>query len=686
MSVFAFLCLAFLTGCFCGIKFATINILFLICAVAFVFLVKVIVFKTKTYLNLFVLGVMVIFTCGVGLGVYTDYKTFKPVQGLNGSEITVSGSITEVEETSFITNTKYGSIRVYNYMLEEVEKGDVVKVKGTFSTFATSQYTGDFDQRLHYALRGVVGYIEGEEITVTGHIYKTTLADVSGSLRAKVRGVVENTSVSERSKGFVTALLTGETDGMDDETKEAFSVTGTAHVTAVSGLHVGIFLSFFILFARGLRRNKIIHTLFIIVLIVMYTVFVGERASVLRAGVMTILCYMVFAMRRRSDSVVNLMIAGVIICFVNPYYVTAPGFQMSFIATLGIVVFANSFKYKLISVPFIATLFMLPLTIYYYGNFSVSTVLVNVLIVYLLPVIVLMGYLGCFIPGIIYVSLALAEFVIIIVKFFASLVFLHFTLPAPGIRQFVMYFMVMWAAYYGFVKKTVRKTALILLAVTVVYVNGIFTVDVAENSSVVRFINSGNFNMHHITTQSGEDIFVDCGATAYDYAIKSGVEDIYAVVITSTVESHFKGLEKLCSVKNVKHVFLPLELKENNFQLESCKVLYYNKSGYDFYADNVRFRFYSINGEDSLLVQIYDQLVAIPLDKTIADIRNCTVMSVPDKCTDSNEAVKNSTAKCYVHPTYRYKYYEHENKYITSQVGMVSIVFRENAQPEVISP
>ena len=78
MSVFAFLCLAFLVGCFCGIKFATINILFLICAVAFVFLVKVIVFKTKTYLNLFVLGVMVIFTCGVGLGVIRIIKHLNP--------------------------------------------------------------------------------------------------------------------------------------------------------------------------------------------------------------------------------------------------------------------------------------------------------------------------------------------------------------------------------------------------------------------------------------------------------------------------------------------------------------------------------------------------------------------------------------------------------------------------------
>ena len=124
MSVFALICLAFLAGCFCGIKFATINILFLILAVAFVFMVKVTVFKTKTYMNLFVSGIIVIFTCGVGLGVYTDYKTFKSVQGLNGSEITVKGIVTETEENNFVINSDYGGIKIYNYTDKVAKKGD----------------------------------------------------------------------------------------------------------------------------------------------------------------------------------------------------------------------------------------------------------------------------------------------------------------------------------------------------------------------------------------------------------------------------------------------------------------------------------------------------------------------------------------------------------------------------------
>jgi len=686
MSVFAILCLAFLVGCFCGIKFELINILYIVSAVTFVFLAKVVVFKTKTYTNLFVLGTIFVFACGIGLGVYTEYRTFGDVYPLCGNEITVNGTVADVEENTFIISSDYGDIKVYNYTDTAVKKGDVLKTKGDFLMFSTSQYTGDFDQRLYYALKGVVGYMECEEISVTGYDGKTSLEDLSGSLRARVRNAVTTASASDRSKGFVTALLTGETDGLDEDTKEAFSLTGTSHVTAVSGLHVGIFLSFFILFAKGFRKNKFIHALFIIVLVTMYVVFVGERASVLRAGIMTCFCYILFAMRRRSDSLVNLVIAGVIICIINPYYVTSAGFQMSFVATLGIVVFANNFKHQLISVPFIATLFMLPFTIYYYGNFSVTTILVNMVVVFLLPVIILMGYLGCFVPYLMYVSLAFAEFVIIIVEFFASMTVLHFTLPAPGIRQFIMYFMVMWGAYYALVKKMVRKTALILLTVFIVYVNGIFTINVPKGATVVRFINSGNFNVHHITTQSGADVFINCGTNAYDYALKSGIENIYAVVITDITESRYRGLEKLCHTANVDYVVLPSALKGHNFNLENCEILYYNQSNYKFYADNVHFRICSVDGQKSLYIQIYDDLVAVPLDKTVADTRNCTVLSLPHKCEDADEVVKNNIAKYCVQPTYRYKDYGHENKYITSQAGMVSIAFYENAQPQIISP
>ena len=418
MNIFALLCIVFLFGCFCGIEFATINILFFILAVCLIFAIKLIVFKTFTTNNLSVLAVVIVFAAGTAFGAYNEYKTFGKVYPVCGRDVVLQGTVTDVEAKSFVIDTDMGNVTVYNYILKEVDKGDTVEISGTFSVYETAQYNGDFDRRHHYAVRGIIGYVECDSITITGHKDKFSLWDIGIPLREKTRSIIDNTEASEQSKGFVTALLTGDSEYMADDVKHAFNITGTSHVTAVSGLHVSIFLSFFILFSKGLRKNKIANAFLIIMLVVMYTLFIGERASVLRAGIMTVLCYCVFAMRRRSDPLVNLVTAGVIICFINPYYVVSPGFQMSFLATLGLVIFAEYFKYQTIAVPVIATLFMLPVNLYYYGTFSFTTLFANVIVVFFVPLVVLMGYIGCFIPCFMYVSFAIAEFLIIIVKFF----------------------------------------------------------------------------------------------------------------------------------------------------------------------------------------------------------------------------------------------------------------------------
>lgn len=681
MYIFVFLCLALLFGCFCGIKFAAIDICFTLLAVGFVFVIKLVLFKTRTVENLCVFAVIFVFCCGAGLGIYHDHKTFSDVSHLYGTDITVTGKVTEVDDENFVVDTEYGRLTVYNYIDASVEKHNTVKVRGNLSAYETAQYNGGFDNRLHNALYGIVGKITCYQVEITGYEKEFSLWDAGASVRGKIENIVQSSGASARCKGFVTALLTGNTDKLDADVKEVFEITGTSHVTAVSGLHVGIFLSFFILFSKGMRKNRIIHALFVLTLVVMYTILIGERASVFRAGIMAVAGYAVFAMKRRSDPLMNLMIAGLLICFVNPYYVTAPGFQMSFIATLGLVMFAEYFKYPTVAVPVIATLFMLPVTLYYYNTVSFTTVFANVAVVFLVPFVVLAGYIGCFIPLFLYVACAIAELIITVAEFFASIDFLHFTLPSPDMRQFAMYFLLICGAYFCFGKRQFGKMAFMLAAVLVIYSNGLIAESVSDNGCSVKFINSGSYNMQHITTEKGYEIFLDCGLYASDYAVKNGVDDIFAVLVTNGYQNRREGLEKLCSKSNVKYVILPNSLSDENLKLENCEILYYNQDDFEFYIDNVTFKFTIRNDEHCLLMEIYDRVVAMPFDKTISDMGACTVMCVPDNCTDGAQAVENSIAEYYIHPTHRYEYYDFGNKYITSQVGMVNIIFKENMKP-----
>lgn len=680
MHVLVFLCLAFLFGCFCGIKFATINIIFVLCGIGSVFAVKLLIFKKKTAENLCVTALIFVFCCGVGLGINHDYKTFSKISALYGTDITVSGRITEKKDENFAVDTEYGRLWVYNYILAEVEKGDNVTVRGNLDCYETAQYNGGFDARLHNALYGIVGNITCTEVKITGHEDKYSLWDLGTYVREKIERNVMSLQISSECKGFVTALLTGSTDMLDDSVNEAFKITGISHLTAVSGLHVGIFMSFFILFSKGIRKNRIAHLFMMVILVVMYTVLIGERASVFRAGIMVIVSYIMFTVRRRSDSTVNLMIAGVMICLINPYYVTAPGFQMSFIATLGLVIFGEYFKYPAISVPVIATTFMLPVTLYYYNSVSLTTVFANMCSVFLVPLVIIMGYIGCLVPFSMYISCAVAELIILIAKFFASFEYLHFTLPSPDIRQFAMWFLLIIGAYFGVCKRQVGRMMIMILGVLVIFIGGLVAGN-EEKSASVKFMNIGNYNMEHITTENGYEIFVDCGFNATDYAVKNGIGEIYAVLITDSNEARRSGLGKLCSEQRVRYVILPAKLAGDNLNLENCEILYYNQDDYEFSVDGVIFKFTKRNNGRCLLIQLYNDIMAMPFNKTVSDVGSCTVMCVPDNCSDCASAAESDLAEYYIHPTYRYAYYDYGNKYITKQVGMVNMVFRNNAKP-----
>ena len=645
--------------------------------------VKLLVFKTKRIENLHIFLILFSFCCGAALGIYHDHKTFSRVYPLYGRDISICGNVYKATDENFAIKTEYGNIMVYNYIGASVEKGDKVMVSGNFSGYEAAQYRGDFDNRLNNALSGIVGRITCDYVEVTGHKTSFSLWDSGAFVREKIESKIKSFDVSHKCKGFVTALLTGSTDELDNNVKNMFRTTGTSHVTAVSGLHVGIFLSFFILISRGMGRNKVVHLLFVFVLVSLYTILIGERASVFRAGIMTVASYMMFAVKRRSDPLMNLMVAGIFICLINPYYVISPGFQMSFLATLGLVLFAGNFKYQVIAVPLIATLFMLPVTLYYYNTISVTTVFANIIIVFLVPFVVLTGYVGCFISPFLYISFALAQLIIIVSEFFSSLKILHFTLPSPDMMQFVMHFFLVCGAYLYFLKKKPGDFWLILAFICVVFLNGLFNNGENAESVSVRFINGGNYNMQHITTENGYEIFVDCINMASEYVIKNNVGNIYAVVITDTSPTRLQGLEALCSTNSVRYVILPRSPETENLKLEKCEVLYYNQDGYIFETDGVKFNFTKINDERCLLVGIYEEIIGIPFDETISELYGSRVLCVPDKCTDCLQATVMDCADYYIHATYRYDYYDHGEKYITAQEGMINIIFEKGFKPKI---
>ena len=100
--------------------------------------------------------------------------------------------------------------------------------------------------------------------------------------------------------GVVKAILVGNKSDLDKNVRDVFSLSGTAHILAVSGLHVGIIAGILMLFLSGLENRKVKFVIFS-VLIFGYAAITGFCPSVMRAGFMAVLLHFVYSIDRKPE-------------------------------------------------------------------------------------------------------------------------------------------------------------------------------------------------------------------------------------------------------------------------------------------------------------------------------------------------------------------------------------------------
>jgi len=142
---------------------------------------------------------------------------------------------------------------------------------------------------------------------------------------------------------LLSGILLGIESGIPTRVEEAFNSTGTTHIIAISGFNITIVASVFVSgLGRwlGARRGAWAAALAITV----YTIFVGAGASVVRAAVMAGLALLARRIGRRDDALISLGAASALMTLVNPSALWDVGFQLSFAATLGLVLYADPLK------------------------------------------------------------------------------------------------------------------------------------------------------------------------------------------------------------------------------------------------------------------------------------------------------------------------------------------------------
>lgn len=235
-----------------------------------------------------------------------------------------------------------------------------------------------------------------------------TLRGYADRLRSHINKKLKEHSFTKEQLALINALLLGQRQEIERTVYENYANAGAVHILAISGLHVGIILlilQFLLKPLERLRRGSAIKTISIIFLLWSFAIVAGLSASVTRAVTM----FMIFAIAmnwKRPTNVYNtLAISMFIILLVKPGFLFDVGFQLSYLAVLGIVS-VQPMLYKLINKPKLwpvnklweittvtlaAQFGILPLSLYYFHQFPGLFFLSNLAIIPFLGIILSLG-------------------------------------------------------------------------------------------------------------------------------------------------------------------------------------------------------------------------------------------------------------------------------------------------------
>ena len=232
-----------------------------------------------------------------------------------------------------------GDLLVRVFPNETYEYGERIRVRGKLLTPPENE---EFSYREYLARQGVHSYMSQTEVT---HLPGDGGNPIRKAIYAFRDKALENIYLilPDPEASLLAGILLGVDTGLPKDLQQAFKDTGTAHIIAISGFNIAIIAGlFFTLFSRVLGQTR--GSILAILGIALYTFLVGADAAVVRAAIMGMIALTIRQLGRRNDGLNALMLSAVIMSIFNPHIPWDVGFQLSFFATLGLILYAEPFQ------------------------------------------------------------------------------------------------------------------------------------------------------------------------------------------------------------------------------------------------------------------------------------------------------------------------------------------------------
>lgn len=485
-KTFLTLCFSFLLGII-SISLSEWRIDFVYLYLAVFILVSFLVMYWKNKKMRMVLFCCVIFVLGV-----VRYLTAFPLSKINLGEQTVVGYVSAEPDVRMdgvryivkMEDYQNAPARIYvkSLLYPRYQYGDRLEIE---CDLARPKASEDFRYDMYLARYGVFFVCENARIK---KIESDSLADVqSKEGNIILSGIFDLKQVvaekinklwHEPNASFMAGLLYGYRGGLG-ELNDLFSRTGVTHIVAISGYNISLIVSVLIAICISLLIPRKKAFWIIVVVIILFVLFAGASASVVRAGIMGIIVLLAKQVGRTSQVGNVLVLTAVMMSLQNPLILLwDAGFQLSFISTLGLVYITPVIRSWFDKVPeilgiresLISTLAAiaatLPLILFQFGRLSLVAPIVNILILWIIPTIMILGFLAVVISFILFplgevvawIAWVGLQYITKVVEFFAELRWAAVDLTVPWWGMILMYILLIYFVY----KKTKLRTPITL--------------------------------------------------------------------------------------------------------------------------------------------------------------------------------------------------------------------------------
>ncbi len=326
-----------------------------------------------------------------------SYKTTISVVAVRSADkwINTEGKcLVYISKDSVSSDLSYGDLILFTGIPAEVQP------PGNPSQFNYKQWLS-FNQVFHQLFLG------SSKWKIVGHHYGYSIVEIAINMREKLLKIFRDNNISGDDYAVVSALLLGDTDEIDQDIINAYSASGALHVLSVSGLHVGIIyfaLNGILFFMNRNRKTKLVKAGILILFLWFYALLTGLSPAVLRSAAM--LSYVVIGKSiDRYTNMYNTLAASAmtLFCF-HPHLLMQVGFQLSYLAVLGIVflypkvhqllgptTWLGKQTWSLVAVSIAAQVATVPLSLFYFHQFPNYFLLSNLLVIPVSTVIIYGG-------------------------------------------------------------------------------------------------------------------------------------------------------------------------------------------------------------------------------------------------------------------------------------------------------